>query len=82
MHMPGWKYILQSADLSSAKNKVGKAIKKAAGQTVLILLGIFALMIIVLVAGFSIAEIIRIMIQWRDGRRYEEAPWTGKRQRY
>ena len=74
MHMPGWKYILQSADLSSAKNKVGKAIKKAAGQTVLILLGIFALMIIVLVAGFSIAEIIRIMIQWRDGRRYEEAP--------
>lgn len=63
----------QSTDLSSAKNKAAKRVKKAAVQIVLILLGIFALGILLLAAVLSVAEILRMIIRWKDTRRYEKA---------
>lgn len=62
-----------STDLSGVKNKVKEKVKQAAKQTLLIWLGMLALLLILLVAGFSVVEIVGIYIQWRDEKRYEKA---------
>lgn len=63
----------QSTDLSGVKNKVKEKVKHAAKQTLFLWLGILSLSVILLTVGFSIVEILRIYIQWRDEKRYEKA---------